>query len=236
MQSDAAKAAPLIWALCFSDMKSLAELIEKDEPAIELINSWAQEANNNVTILPPSSSREEILCKTQISTRSALGALAYETGGVLIHHGLLRFPGSGHPTFDRVLPDWNENLAQEGLYFVCDDVVGGFFAINGGAFAGDIGKVYYWPPDSFEWEPIDLQFSEFLHWALIGDLGKFYDGLIWEDWEKEVQEVGSNMCINFYPPLWAKEGGPEISMKAPVPIGEAFELKIDVLKQFNDKT
>lgn len=217
-------------------MKSLAELIDKDEPAIELIKSWAQEASNNATILPPSNCREEALLKTQVTTHSVLGALVYETGGVLIHQGLLRFPGSGHPTFERTLPDWNESLAQEGLYFVCDDAVGGFFAINGGAIAGDTGKVYYWPPDSFEWEPTNLRFSEFLHWSLIGDLNKFYDGIIWQNWEKEVKEAGSNMCVNFYPPLWAKEGGPETSMRANVPVKEAFDLKVDIMRQLNEKT
>ena len=35
---------------------------------------------------------------------------------------------------------------------VADDVLGGFFAINGGAFAGEAGNVFYYAPGSGEWE------------------------------------------------------------------------------------
>jgi len=217
-------------------MKSLTELIEDEEPAIELIKAWVQEAKNDVIVLPPSNNREEALLKTQVTTHSVLGALVYDTGGILVNHGLLRFPGSGHPSFQRILPGWNESLSQEGLYFVGDDAVGGFFALNGGAFGNDTGKVYYWPPDSLEWEPMDLQFSEFLNWSMIGDLKKFYDGILWGGWQSEINEAGTDKCINFYPPLWAKEGSPEGSMRAPVPVKEAFDVKLEFIRQLSEKT
>ena len=33
---------------------------------------------------------------------------------------------------------------------VADDVLGGFFAINGGAFDGKAGNIFYYAPDSGE--------------------------------------------------------------------------------------
>ena len=33
---------------------------------------------------------------------------------------------------------------------VADDVLGGFFAINGGTFCGKAGNVFYYAPDSGE--------------------------------------------------------------------------------------
>lgn len=39
---------------------------------------------------------------------------------------------------------------------VADDVLGGFFAINGGAFAGEAGNVFYYAPGSGEWEDCEM--------------------------------------------------------------------------------
>jgi len=45
---------------------------------------------------------------------------------------------------------------------VADDVLGGFFAINGGAFGGKAGNVFYYVPDSGKWEDPQLGYSRFL--------------------------------------------------------------------------
>jgi len=36
---------------------------------------------------------------------------------------------------------------------------GGFFAVNGGAFGGKAGNVFYYAPDSGEWEDTQLGYS-----------------------------------------------------------------------------
>jgi hypothetical protein len=73
--------------------KTLNELVNRDEPAITLIRQWMEPAENHCEILPPSDSHEEVLLQIQVTTRSPLGALAYETGGVLVDNGWLRFIG-----------------------------------------------------------------------------------------------------------------------------------------------
>jgi hypothetical protein len=163
-----------------------------------------------------------------------MGAIAYETGGVLIDHGWLRFLGSGHPRLSRKLPDWNDNKANR-CYFIADDAIGGFFAINGGAFGADLNNVYYWPPSSFEWEPMDLGYTEFFRWSLTGDLEKFYSDTRWATWKQDISHLSGDLCVDFYPPLWSKEGSPEASRRATVPIEEAFTVKTDILKQTNEE-
>mgnify|MGYP000969392700 FL=1 len=37
-----------------------------------------------------------------------------------------------------------------GYLLVADDVLGGFFEINGGAFDGKAGNIFYYAPDSGE--------------------------------------------------------------------------------------
>lgn len=108
-------------------MKTFEELTETDGPAIDLIYEWVSPAENQCEILPPSSEREAILLEVQVTTRSTMGAVAYETGGMLVDNGWLRFLGSGHPKLTRTLPGWNRGRAN-GIYLIADDAMGGFFA------------------------------------------------------------------------------------------------------------
>ena len=100
---------------------------------------------------PAIAERESVLLEVQVTTHSTMGTVAYETGGILIDFGWLRFLGSGHPRLTRTLSSWNRDRSN-GFYLIADDAAGGFFAVNGGAFGDDRGNVYYWSPDSLEWE------------------------------------------------------------------------------------
>ena len=59
---------------------------------------------------------------------------------------------------------------------------------------------------------------------------------MWDGWQREVRDAGADKCINFYPPLWSKEGNCEKSMRAPVPAKEAIDVRIEWIAQLNDKT
>ena len=69
--------------------KTLNELVSPDDPGIALIREWISSADNPTGILTPSESRNEVLLELQVTTRSTLGALAYDTGGVVVDHGWL---------------------------------------------------------------------------------------------------------------------------------------------------
>ena len=142
-------------------MKTLEELTGTDEPAIDLIRAWVSSAENQCDILPPSSERDAVLLEVQVTTRSTMGAVAFETGGIFVDHGWLRFLGSGHPKLPRTLPGWNQDRAN-GIYLIADDAVGGFFAMKGGAFDGERGDIWYWLPDCLEWESLELRYTNFL--------------------------------------------------------------------------
>lgn len=213
-------------------MKSLDQLIDLSDPALPLIKEWVASAKNDCELLPPSPGRAEVLLKTQVSTRSTMGAIAYETGGVLIDHGWLRFLGSGHAKLTRTLSGWNDAKADR-CYFIADDAVGGFFALNGGAFGADLGKVYYWPAASLEWEAMDLGYSGFLEWVLMGDLAEFYASVRWSSWREEIAALAGDRCVAFYPFLWTEEGLAETSRRSTIPIVEAFALKTDLLRQMD---
>jgi hypothetical protein len=220
-------------------MRQLEELINKTDPGWKLVQEWISKAKNKVEVLPCDTARaKEALYKTQVTTRSPMGAIIYSTGGLLVDNGWIRILGSGSAKLDRTLPDWNKGKSfkqfgeQPAFLLVADDAVGGFFAVNGGAFGADAGKVYYLSPDDLEWEPLDITYTEFLNFCFNGDLSAFYKELRWTGWKTEVEKLDGNKTYNFFPSLWTKEGKDinKVSRK-PISVEEQFNVTLEMRKQ-----
>ena len=96
--------------------------------------------------------------------------------------------GIGTPRLTRDIAAWNAGRSN-GFLLIADDAVGGFFAINGGGLGADAGALYYWAPDTLEWEPLELSYTDFLRWALGGGLEEFYEGLRWPGWQADTQAL-----------------------------------------------
>ncbi len=215
-------------------MRALAELIDRKETAWPLVQQWIAEASVPVEVLPADSAAgDSALHATQVTTRSPMGAIAHNAAGIIIDNGWLRVLGAGkHPRFQRSLPEWNERRS-DGFYLIADDVVGGFFAINGGSLGEDRGNIYFYAPDSLRWEPCGFSYSEFLVWAMSKKLDQFYDSLRWDDWVSEVKQLSGDQAINLYPFLWVK--GPPIKERhrGAVPVAEQWALQFDLQRQLD---
>ena len=170
----------------------------------------------------------------QVTTRSPMGAVVYETGGILIDGGWLRVLGSGHPRLTRTLPDWNADRA-DGYLLVADDAIGGFFAINGGAMGSDVKCIYYFAPDTLEWESLKIGYSDFLQWTCSGKLDAFYDWIRWSDWQSDVAQLQGDRCFGFYPPLFTKEGKNGAGQRDEIPVEEAWGLQMEFRKQLGSR-
>ncbi|QOV92488.1 DUF2625 domain-containing protein [Humisphaera borealis] len=211
-------------------MRPLHELINRDDPAFPLVREWVKAAVRPVDVLPPSHTRDDALFQTQVTTRSAMGAVVYETGGIVVDGGWLRILGSGNAEVTRTLPAWNAGRS-DGFFLVADDAVGGFFAINGGALGDDRKNLYYFAPDSLEWEPTEMGYSEFLQWAFSGKLDQFYEWIRWPGWDADVRTLHGDRCYAFYPFLFTKEGAGGCGQRMEVPIEEAWGLQMDLRNQ-----
>lgn len=168
-------------------MRALDELIDTNEPGWALIEEWLKEAKNGYEILPRDESRAQSeLLGLQVTTRSPMGALVFGCGGIVIDGGWLRLLGSGCEQMKRGIYSFNlgKSFSEAGqmpsYLLVADDVLGGFFAVNGGAFGGKAGNVFYYAPDGGKWEDTQLGYSQFLYWALSGDISKFYELYRWD--------------------------------------------------------
>src|SRR5918993_653942 len=127
-------------------MRPVDQLINKTDPGWTLVQQWIDEAKNKVEVLPCDTTKaKDALYKTQVTTRSPMGAIVYSTGGLLVDGGWIRILGSGSSKLNRTLPDWNKGKSfkefgeQASFLLVADDAAGGFFAINAGAFGDDAG-------------------------------------------------------------------------------------------------
>jgi hypothetical protein len=211
-------------------MRPLAELIDTTDPAMPLVLEWVAKAIRPVEILSSSSAREEALVQTQVTTRSPMGAIIYETGGILIDGGWLRVLGSGSARLTRTLPGWNQDRG-EGFLLVADDAIGGCFAINGGALGPKIKCIHYFAPDTLGWEPLDIGYSDFIQWVCMGKLDQFYEWIRWKGWEADIANLHGDRCFSFYPPLFTKEGKGGSGRRDEIPIEEAWGLQMEFRKQ-----
>jgi hypothetical protein len=214
-------------------MRSYSELLSSDPAWPEL--AAAARKSGRVTILPPDGDAARgCLEKLQVTTRSSLGALAHETGGLLVDHGWLRLFGCGHKRLRRSLGQWNDTLGVpiSDFLLIGDDVLGGAFALNAGALGPTVGNIFYFAPDSLTWEDMEVGHSAFVRWTLAGDLDRFYTAMRWPGWQHDVEPVGGDQALSLAPPPWTREGKDlsAVSRRA-VPAHEIWFLQQDVAQQ-----
>jgi hypothetical protein len=221
--------------------RALQELIDVEQPAWPLIQSWVDQRRKPVEIPDaPEADRAGALEAMQVTIASPLGAVVYETGGILVDYGWLRILGAGgNDRLRRSLPEWNfgrtfgASGATPGFVLVADDVVGGFFALDGGALGDGRGLVYYHAPDTLRWEPTGLDYAHFLHWAITETSGfaKFYELYRWPTWEADVRNVPGDRTLSIEP--WPFLAGAKVSQRdrRSVPVGELYDLYVNELPQ-----
>ena len=185
------------------------------------------------SVVPPSAGRDDVLLSLQVTTRSPLGAIAYETGGILVDDGWLRILGSGHGKLGRNIATWNEGRAQ-GFLLVADDVLGGFFAINGGALGPDQGKMYYFAPETLAWEALEIGFTAFVAWAFTRQLRQFYGRPSGAAADFDELPLSGELCLTFYPFLWTQEGSLKTSSRRAIPVAEQWALNLDLQQTLPD--
>ena len=217
--------------------RGLDELVDEDDPAWPLVQEWLSGAVRPVEVLPPAESASESLLALQVTTRSPLGSIVFCTGGILVDSGWIRMLGSGHPRLPRSLPQWNRACgllpsdSPPPYLLIGDDALGGFFALNGGAFGPIQHNVWYFAPDTLKWEDLGRGYSEFLWWCLRGDVAKFYENQRWPGWETEVGQLEGDRAIHIVPPLFLS--GPTVAERSrrAVPIKELFQLHVGAVEQ-----
>lgn len=97
------------------DIRSIEQLIDHEHHAWEELIALFRNGSNTYQVLPADSeAAKSTLMGLQVSTRSYLGAVAYETGGILIDEGWIRLLGSGANGIFGSLISWNGLSSSSG--------------------------------------------------------------------------------------------------------------------------
>lgn len=205
---------------------------------IETIFKEVDRANNYVIgYARKYQSDKNISTQLGISDSSTLGLIIDYTAGISINKGWLRLLGGEASENIESIASWNQigsdnNSVIDKAIMIGYDVIGGFFAINSGAFNSDLGVIHYYAPDRLTWESLDLNYNGFLNWCLNGDLEKFYESYYWDSYEKELLLVNAGQGFSLYPPLFTKEGkNINLTSKKIIPLKEIWLLNQSYQKQ-----
>lgn len=222
--------------------RPLRDLIDLAEPGWRMVDAWLNEGKNQAVVLPTTRAHgEECLVWLQVTSRSPMGAIALESAGLVVDHGWIRVLGAGGEAIAGSLTTWNELGASTSAHHqlhdalvIGHDVIGGFFALNGGAWPHEIGRVFYFGPDTLAWDSLGMTYSGWLQWLFDGDLEKFYGPNRWSTWIEDVAALSLDQGFSIYPSLWAQEGGPIANRtRSPVPMTELWSAQLDMAHQLD---
>lgn len=203
--------------------EELKKMFSDSNKNIKLIISKTNDGQNTLDIL-------------KITSKSALGSILFNTGGITVDNWI-RVLGSenqenrGLLSYNKI----NENgvaNAIDKMLIVADDVVGGIFALNAGKFSDGIGDVWYFAPDTLQWESLEMKYSEFISWIVMGNINEFYSSLRWNRWKDDVSNLTFDEAILVYPFLWSNEVQIEKADKKIVPVEELLNINQEYSKKF----
>ncbi|MGW0783924.1 DUF2625 family protein [Streptomyces sp. NPDC002913] len=229
-------------------MREIDELVNADGPAWPELQEMLGASPVPVQVLPGDVDEgRRSLLQMQVSVRSVLGALALNTGGLLVDNGWVRVfgggsvPDGGLPSLaqiNRFPSDFDPGWHPATGLVVGHDVVGGVFALNGGdpsaaGRPGAPGQMTYFAPDTLEWEAMEMGHSVWVSWLLSGQLETFYDGLRWPGWREEAAALTFSQGISVYPFLWSEEAHDDLAAtsRRAVPMREVIGVAADFARQ-----
>lgn len=192
------------------------------------------EDGSRATILPIARD-SPTFARLGLARWSSLGAVAGSTGGLLLADGWIRvFGGVGEsmgarpPALDEV------NAAGSEHFIVGCDVLGGIFALDGGAFGAGDAMLHYFQPDTLDWLGLEIGFSGFLEAMCSGADREFYEEVRWPGWEAEVIMLGLDEGIAVYPFLFTRESKPVANAsRRPVPMAELVNMHVELATQLD---
>ncbi|AYF27853.1 hypothetical protein CSH63_10465 [Micromonospora tulbaghiae] len=200
-----------------------------EQSAWSEISALVAAAPYPVEVLPADSQQAAAcLAALEITTRSWLGAVVANSGGLVIDHGWLRVLGGGRDGLPGVAA---EMVPGAGRLVVAFDVMGGQFAWLQ-AEPAVRPTVHYFGPEDLAWQDLELGYGDWLEAMLTGALTGFYEGLRWPGWEAEVAGVALDQGISAWPPPWTREGKDLSAVsRKPILLAELVSVHQDAARQ-----
>lgn len=120
-----------------------------------------------------------------------------------------------------------KHILSDNWRIVAYDVVGGIFALEVDDKDKINNSIWYFAPDTLEWESLEMNYAQFVAWVFQGNTDEFYEYMRWETWGNDCEKVSLEQGVLIYPFLWASECDIEKASKKVVPIEEIFSLNVN---------
>ncbi|MEY9851880.1 hypothetical protein ABH923_001558 [Leifsonia sp. EB41] len=207
---------------------------DADESVWPAVVRQVREASVEVEVLSVDAFRAHAVGhELPLTQHSTLGAIAANTGGLLVDSSWLRILGGGSPGLPSLAEENSGGRAQSHLV-VAFDALGGRFAIDGGGLGVAAGEVCYWGPDTLAWSGIGGGHSAFVAWALAGGLAEFYGSLRWTGWQDDTRSLRADQGWTLYPPPFSREGQDANAVsRAVVPLAELHFFYAEAARRFD---
>lgn len=160
-----------------------------------------------------------------INKESVLGNIVLYTAGICIDDWI-RLIGQKNNNHKGIsYYNKNHNSLLFGMIIIAQDVIGGIYAIDNNRFNSN-GSIWYFAPDTLEWEDLEMNYVQFIAWILKGDTDDFYSDLRWKEWKDDCKNIDFDYVFLIYPFLWAKECNLMTANKIVVPFSELLDLNL----------
>lgn len=164
------------------------------------------EGSGTVWREPSERARLATLQAIGVSTRSTLGAIIYETGGISFRDGLIRHLGAAPTTSQRNIQTFARSADLSGALVIGDDPYGGLYLLNGGALPGVSGNVVHVPSDTMIADDLGIGHTDFIEWCLTGEVNELYAPLEAVKRSHPPSNFDFTESLSIYPFLWTVEG------------------------------
>lgn len=195
----------------------------------EDIKKFFQESENNVYLRELNYNEKATYKNIGVVEESVLGQTLKNISIITINNYLRILGGDCIAPFNKIIKEFYSG----NKLVVANDIWGGLYAIGNGDFAGDIRNIWYFAPDSLEWEDLEINYPQFMVWACSKNIKKFYEKFVWNDIDLVIHKLKENQAILVYPFLWSLECNIETADKTIVPIEELVALNASYWKKFS---
>ena len=105
-----------------------------------------------------------------------------------------------------------------------EDVLGGLFGLKN-------GLVFYFAPDTNEWENMEIYYTQFLDWLINRQdaVNKFYESYRWNSWKEDCKKIKLTEGYQFYPLLQSKHNIDERDRRI-ISMDELIRFNLSILK------
>ena len=117
------------------------------------------------------------------------------------------------------------------MLFIATDVLGGLFAVNIDNEDENEDLVWYFAPDTLEWECLNINYTDFVFWCIKGNADIFYKPFRWKNWKMDVKNIPPNKAFSVYPFLCSEECDIEKASKRIVSVDEVINVNFELAKQ-----